>query len=71
MTNKDPKKKVGIAYITFIILTIFISILVYVNPFEHNDKTNILIATIAIIVVVGANILNLLTPNTAEERRTV
>lgn len=67
MTNKDAKKKVGIAYVSFVILTIFISTLVYVNPFEHSDKINILIATIAIIVVVGANILNLLKPNTTEE----
>ena len=67
MANKEAKKIVGIAYISFVILAIFITTLVYVNPFEHSDKTNILIATIAIIIVVGANILNLLKPETAEE----
>ena len=60
MTNIEAKKVVGIAYASFIILAIFISTLMYVNPFDHSDKTSILIATIAIMTVVGTNILNLL-----------
>jgi predicted membrane protein len=60
VTNKEVNKCVTIAYVSFAVLAMLIVIIVYVNPFQYSDKTNILTAAIAIIIVVGANVLNLL-----------